>query len=74
MSKLVEKGNVFICREGEEEEEEEEEEGVEEKEKEGSFCLGSGAPNREELELKLMAPLRLRTCLGTGLSRGKTGS
>lgn len=37
-------------------------------------CLGSGAPKREELELKLMAPLRLRTCLGTGLSRGKTGS
>ncbi|CAL8399571.1 unnamed protein product [Arctogadus glacialis] len=38
-----------------------------------NICLGSGAPNRDELELKLMAPLRLRTCFGTGLSRG-TGS
>lgn len=37
-------------------------------------CLGLGQPKRAELELKLMAPLRLRTCCGTGLSRGSTGS
>lgn len=37
-------------------------------------CRGCGQPKSAELELKLMAPRRLRTCWGTGLSRGSTGS
>lgn len=37
-------------------------------------CRGLGQPKSAELELKLMAPLRLRTCCGTGLSSGSTGS
>lgn len=37
-------------------------------------CRGLGQPKSAELELKLMAPRRLRTCWGTGLSRGSTGS
>lgn len=37
-------------------------------------CRGLGQQKSAELELKLMAPRRLRTCWGTGLSRGSTGS
>ncbi|KQK74054.1 hypothetical protein AAES_160056 [Amazona aestiva] len=37
-------------------------------------CRGLGQPKSAELELKLMAPRRLRTCCGTGLSSGSTGS
>lgn len=37
-------------------------------------CRGLGQPKSAELELKLIAPRRLRTCCGTGLSRGSTGS